>query len=99
MAPHARGAHDHGSSPAPANVSSATKAAAPPPEQTAINTVWKACAYGEFDRLRDFVDADPTVVHQVLVYWSGPRRILPLTHVHTIWPDHLPLTRACHHSC
>ena len=59
------GPKGHGSSPTTASASSATKAAAPSPEQAAINTVWKACAYGEFDRVRDYVDANPSVVHQV----------------------------------
>ncbi len=31
--------------------------------QETIDTISKACAYGDFDRLRQFVDADPTCVN------------------------------------
>lgn len=29
-----------------------------------IDTVWKACAYGDFEKLRSFLDADPAAVNK-----------------------------------
>ncbi len=28
-----------------------------------LDTIWKACAYGDFERLREFVLADPSLVN------------------------------------
>ena len=29
-----------------------------------IDTVWKACAYGDFDTLKDFLSKDPSLVRK-----------------------------------
>lgn len=40
------------------NTAGADSKAVPEPEP--IDSVWKACAYGDLDKLRQFIEADPT---------------------------------------
>lgn len=36
----------------------------PPPQQDVIDRPWKACAYGDLERLQSFLQSDPACIHR-----------------------------------
>lgn len=51
-----------------------------------LDTIWKACAYGDFERLREFVLADPSLVN------TPDEQGMPCCWwvVHAVHPTHMP---------